>query len=61
MIYPIFKQMLSRAEREKKLRQRAKVVWLYGLSGSGKSHRPATALGSDASSRMASCHGAPRW
>jgi adenylylsulfate kinase len=36
-IHPIYSQMLSRAEREKKLRQRAKVVWLYGLSGSGKS------------------------
>ena len=36
-IHPIYTQMLSRAEREKKLRQRAKVVWLYGLSGSGKS------------------------
>jgi len=37
MIYPIYKQMLSRAEREKKLKQHACVVWLYGLSGSGKS------------------------
>jgi len=37
MIYPIYTQMLSRAEREKKLRQRAKVIWLCGLSGSGKS------------------------
>jgi adenylylsulfate kinase len=36
-IHPIYTQMISRAEREKKLRQRAKVVWLYGLSGSGKS------------------------
>ena len=36
-IHPIYTQMLSRAEREKKLRQHAKVVWLYGLSGSGKS------------------------
>jgi len=36
-IHPIYHHMLSRAEREKKLRQRAKVVWLYGLSGSGKS------------------------
>src|SRR5271170_2987456 len=36
-IHPIYTQMLSRAEREKKLRQRARVVWLYGLSGSGKS------------------------
>ena len=29
--------MLSRSEREARLRQRARVVWLYGLSGSGKS------------------------
>ncbi|HEV3273150.1 MAG TPA: adenylyl-sulfate kinase [Candidatus Methylacidiphilales bacterium] len=36
-IHPIYDHMLSRTEREKKLRQRAKVVWLYGLSGSGKS------------------------
>src|SRR5277367_1920365 len=36
-IHPIYDHMLSRAEREKKLRQRAKVIWLYGLSGSGKS------------------------
>src|ERR1700677_584109 len=36
-IHPIYTQMLSRAEREKKLRQRARVVWLYELSGSGKS------------------------
>src|SRR5271163_2495529 len=37
MIYPIYTQMVSREEREKKMRQRAKVVWLFGLSGSGKS------------------------
>ena len=36
-IHPIYSKMLRRAERERKLRQRAKVVWLYGLSGSGKS------------------------
>src|SRR5471032_432678 len=36
-IHPIYAKMLSRAERETKLRQQAKVVWLYGLSGSGKS------------------------
>ncbi len=36
-IHPIYDHMLSRTEREAKLRQRAKVVWLYGLSGSGKS------------------------
>jgi len=36
-IHPIYDHMLGRAEREAKLRQRAKVIWLYGLSGSGKS------------------------
>ena len=36
-IHPIYHHMLSRAEREAKLKQRAKVIWLYGLSGSGKS------------------------
>jgi len=36
-IFPIYTRMLTRAERELKLRQRAKVVWLYGISGSGKS------------------------
>jgi adenylylsulfate kinase len=36
-IYPIHEQMLTRVEREAKLKQRAKVVWLFGLSGSGKS------------------------
>lgn len=36
-IHPIYAQMLSRAERETKLRQHAKVIWLFGLSGSGKS------------------------
>jgi adenylylsulfate kinase len=36
-IHPIFDALLQRAERERFLRQRAKVVWLTGLSGSGKS------------------------
>ncbi|WP_084442558.1 adenylyl-sulfate kinase [Termitidicoccus mucosus] len=36
-IHPIFEQVLSRAEKEKRLRQRARVIWLFGLSGSGKS------------------------
>jgi adenylylsulfate kinase len=36
-LYPIHAQMLTRAEREARLRQRAKVIWLFGLSGSGKS------------------------
>jgi adenylylsulfate kinase len=36
-IHPIFDRILSRRDKETKLRQRARVVWLYGLSGSGKS------------------------
>lgn len=36
-IHPIFDRFLSRAERENALRQSAKVIWLMGLSGSGKS------------------------
>lgn len=36
-IHPIFDRLLSRAEREQRLQQRAMVFWLTGLSGSGKS------------------------
>lgn len=36
-IHPIYHHMITRDEREAKLRQRARVIWLYGLSGSGKS------------------------
>ncbi len=36
-IHPIFDQILQREEKEKRLSQTAKVVWLTGLSGSGKS------------------------
>jgi adenylylsulfate kinase len=36
-IHPIFEQLLQREEREQRLRQRSKVAWLTGLSGSGKS------------------------
>jgi adenylylsulfate kinase len=36
-IHPIFADLLQRSEREKRLRQRSKVLWLTGLSGSGKS------------------------
>ena len=36
-IHPIYSKMITRAEREEKLRQHAKVIWLFGLSGSGKS------------------------
>lgn len=35
-IYPVFSQIVSRAEKEKKLNQKAKVIWFTGLSGSGK-------------------------
>lgn len=36
-IHPVFARMLSRSEREERLKQRAKVLWFTGLSGSGKS------------------------
>jgi adenylylsulfate kinase len=36
-IHPIFNAVLSRSEKEAKLRQRALAIWLVGLSGSGKS------------------------
>ena len=36
-IHPIFDLLLQRAEREKRLQQKSKVLWLTGLSGSGKS------------------------
>jgi adenylylsulfate kinase len=36
-LHPIFERVLSRAEKESRLKQRARVIWLYGLSGSGKS------------------------
>ena len=36
-IHPIFERMLDRAEREKALKQKSKVLWMTGLSGSGKS------------------------
>lgn len=36
-IHPIFDRILSREAKEQHLRQRSKVVWLTGLSGSGKS------------------------
>ncbi|MDX2070444.1 MAG: adenylyl-sulfate kinase [Haliscomenobacter sp.] len=36
-IHPIFDQLLQRSEREEHLQQRSKVLWLTGLSGSGKS------------------------
>ena len=36
-IHPIFDRLLQRSDREKRLGQKAKVLWLTGLSGSGKS------------------------
>lgn len=36
-IHPIFEGMLQRQDKERLLQQHAKVVWLTGLSGSGKS------------------------
>ncbi len=36
-IHPIFEQLVQREERESRLKQRSKVLWLTGLSGSGKS------------------------
>jgi adenylylsulfate kinase len=36
-LHPIFDRVLSRGEKEARLRQRARVIWLYGLSGAGKS------------------------
>jgi len=35
-IYPVFDQILTREDRQRFLRQRSKVIWLTGLSGSGK-------------------------
>lgn len=36
-IHPIFHRLLQRSDKEGLLEQRAKVIWLTGLSGSGKS------------------------
>lgn len=36
-IHPIFDRLISRAEKEEVLQQKAKVLWFTGLSGSGKS------------------------
>jgi adenylylsulfate kinase len=36
-IYPLFDKALQRGEKEQLLQQRSKVVWMTGLSGSGKS------------------------
>lgn len=36
-IHPIFDRLITRREREQRLGQRSQVIWLTGLSGSGKS------------------------
>lgn len=36
-LHPTFDRLVSRAEKEQLLRQRGCVIWLFGLSGSGKS------------------------
>lgn len=36
-IHPEFSRMLKREDKERFLKQRARVLWFYGLSGSGKS------------------------
>ncbi len=35
-IHPVFNQILNRSDKEKLLNQHAKVIWMTGLSGSGK-------------------------
>lgn len=35
-IHPVFDQILTREDKEQFLRQRARVIWLTGLSGAGK-------------------------
>lgn len=37
IIYPIFDKMLSREDKEQLLHQRGVMIWMTGLSGSGKS------------------------
>ncbi len=36
-IHPIFHRILQRIDKENQLKQNAKIIWLTGLSGSGKS------------------------
>ncbi len=35
-IFPVFNKILKRSDKERLLNQRGKVIWLSGLSGSGK-------------------------
>ena len=37
LVYPIFDKMLSRKDKEQLLRQQGIMIWMTGLSGSGKS------------------------
>jgi len=36
-LYPTHDKLVSRSEKETRLKQRGQVLWFYGLSGSGKS------------------------
>jgi adenylylsulfate kinase len=35
-IYPVFERIVPRSEKERRLRQKSRVIWFTGLSGSGK-------------------------
>jgi adenylylsulfate kinase len=35
-LYPVFHRILQRADKEKRLNQKARVIWFAGLSGAGK-------------------------
>ena len=35
-IYPVFHKIIQRADKEKRLNQKSKVIWFTGLSGAGK-------------------------
>lgn len=35
-IHPVFNQLLGRSDKERLLNQKARVIWMTGLSGSGK-------------------------
>ncbi len=41
-IHPVFERVVQRQDKEKLLNQRAKVIWLTGLSGAGKTTIGAT-------------------
>ncbi len=46
-IHPVFDRIIQRNDKEKLLKQKAKVIWLTGLSGSGK-----TSLGASLEKRL---------